>query len=70
MNVFEFDKSLLERLQESENVLHCKDAAVPASEVRSEWCYHIELQIEPAGKLHLNIQIDDLSHHFIGNISI
>lgn len=54
MNVFEFEKSLLERLQESENVLRCKNVPVPASEVRSEWAYHIELQIEPAGKLEIN----------------
>lgn len=65
MNVFEFDKSLLERLQESENVLHCKDVAVPASEVRSEWCYHVELQIEPAGKLHFNIKINNFTQRFI-----
>lgn len=50
MSVFEFDKSLLERLEESAIVLQCKGAAVPASEVRSEWSYHVELLIEPAGK--------------------
>lgn len=49
MNVFEFDKSLLDRLEESAVVLQCKGAAVPASEVRSEWSYLVELQIEPAG---------------------
>lgn len=57
MNVFEFEKSLLERLQESENVLRCKNAPVPASEVRSEWAYHIELQIEPAGKFKTKLNI-------------
>lgn len=50
MSVFEFDKSLLERLDESAVVLQCKGAAVSASEVRSEWSYHVELLIEPVGK--------------------
>lgn len=50
MNVFEFDKTLLERLDEAENVLQCTNSAVPASQVRGEWAHHIELQIEPAGK--------------------
>lgn len=53
MSVFEFDKSLLLRLDESAVVLQCKGAAVPASEVRSEWAYHIELLIEPAGEKHI-----------------
>lgn len=51
MNVYEFEKSLLTRLEESSNVLQCKDVPVPASQVLSEWAYHIELQIEPAGML-------------------
>lgn len=51
MSVYEFEKSLLVRLEESTNVLQCRDEAVPASEVRSEWAYHVELQIEPAGRL-------------------
>lgn len=50
MNVYEFEKSLLTRLEESSNVLQCKDMPVPASEALSEWAYHIELQIEPAGE--------------------
>lgn len=50
MSVYEFEKSLLVRLEESTNVLQCRDEAVPASEVRSEWAYHVELQIEPAGR--------------------
>lgn len=49
MSVYEFEKSLLVRLEESTNVLQCKSVAVPASEVRDEWAYHVELQIEPAG---------------------
>ena len=53
MNVYEFEKSLLVRLEESTNVLQCRDDAVPASEVRSEWAYHVELQIEPAGRFNL-----------------
>lgn len=49
MNTFQFEKSLLVRLEESENVLKGKNSLIPASAVRSEWAYHIELQIEPAG---------------------
>ncbi|XP_067621875.1 protein nessun dorma [Eurosta solidaginis] len=49
MDVFEFDKCLLDRLEESMNVLSWKDEIIPASQVRSEWSYYIELQIEPAG---------------------
>lgn len=51
MNVHEFEKSLLERLEESCNVLQCKGSPVPASEVRDEWACHVELLIEPAGKI-------------------
>lgn len=51
MSVFEFEKSLLTRLEESTDVLQCKNEPVPASQVRAEWAYHIELQIEPAGWL-------------------
>jgi len=50
MEVYEFDKSLLERLDESMVVLSWKDDAIPASQVRTEWAYYIELQIEPAGE--------------------
>lgn len=50
MNVYEFEKSLLKRMEESRNVLQCKGAPVPASEVREEWACHVELIIEPAGK--------------------
>lgn len=49
MKVYEFDKNFLNRLSESETILNCKDKPVPASQVRSEWACHIELQIEPAG---------------------
>ncbi|XP_054744668.1 protein nessun dorma [Anastrepha obliqua] len=49
MEVYEFDKCLLHRLEESMNVLSWKDKGFPASQVRSEWSYYIELQIEPAG---------------------
>lgn len=50
---FHFDKSLLTRLQECRDVLQpaSDSAAVPASRVRSEWAYFVELQIEPAGWL-------------------
>lgn len=51
MNVFEFEKSLLTRLEESCNVLQCKDSPVSALDVRDEWACHVELKIEPAGNL-------------------
>lgn len=50
MNVYEFEKTLLERMEESHNVLQCKGAPVPASDVREEWACHVELKIEPAGE--------------------
>lgn len=51
MDVYEFEKSLLERMEESCNVLQCKGSPVPASDVREEWACHVELKIEPAGEL-------------------
>lgn len=54
MDVFEFEKSLLERMEESHNVLQCKGSPVPASDVREEWACHVELKIEPAGKFHFD----------------
>lgn len=50
MDVHEFEKSLLQRMEESCNVLQCKGSPVPASDVREEWACHVELKIEPAGK--------------------
>lgn len=50
MNVYEFEKSLLQRMEESCNVLQCKGSPVPASDVREEWACHVELKIEPAGE--------------------
>ncbi|XP_055921308.1 protein nessun dorma [Eupeodes corollae] len=49
MEVYEFDKCLLNRLEESMDVLSWKDGVIPASRVRLEWSYYIELQIEPVG---------------------
>ncbi|XP_055858410.1 protein nessun dorma [Episyrphus balteatus] len=49
MDVYEFDKCLLHRLEESMDVLSYKDGVIPASRVRLEWSYYIELQIEPVG---------------------
>lgn len=54
MDVFEFEKSLLERMEESHNVLQCKGSPVPASDVREEWACHVELKIEPAGKFNFD----------------
>lgn len=55
MNVYEFEKTLLERMEESRNVLKCKGSPVSASEVREEWACHVELKIEPAGKISMQI---------------
>lgn len=49
MEVYEFEKCLLNRLEESMDVLSWKDGVIPASRVRLEWSYYIELQIEPVG---------------------
>lgn len=51
MDVYEFDKSLLVRLEESCNVLQCTSSRIPASGVREEWACHVEMKIEPAGKI-------------------
>lgn len=55
MDVYEFEKSLLERMEESCNVLQCKGAPVPAADVREEWACHVELKIEPAGEFDLKL---------------
>lgn len=49
MAVFQFDKSLLSRLQECSDVLQASKSPVPAANIRSEWSHFIEIQIEPAG---------------------
>ncbi|EDV99074.1 protein nessun dorma [Drosophila grimshawi] len=49
MDVYTFEKSFLERLKEAEAVLSWDGAAMPASQVCSEWKAYVELQIEPAG---------------------
>ncbi|KAH8377499.1 hypothetical protein KR093_005754 [Drosophila rubida] len=49
MDVYSFEKSFLERLKEAEAVLSWEGAAIPASQVRSEWKSYVELQIEPTG---------------------
>lgn len=49
VKIFRFDKSLLTRLQECTDVLQVDDRPVPASRVRREWAYFVELQIEPTG---------------------
>lgn len=53
MQIYEFDKCLLERLQETMDVLSWRCPKIPASQVRKEWSYFIELQLEPAGKIEL-----------------
>lgn len=49
MDVYTFEKSFLERLKEAEAVLSWEGAAMPASQVRSEWKSYVELQMEPTG---------------------
>ena len=49
MEVFTFDKSLQERLTDITNVLCNREEIVPASQIRPEWAYHIELVLEPVG---------------------
>lgn len=49
MDVYTFEKSYLERLKEAEAVLSWDGAAMPASQVRSEWKSYVELQMEPTG---------------------
>lgn len=49
MEVFQFDKSMMDRLEEAQNVLNC-NKMIPASRVVEEWSYNVELLIEPAGK--------------------
>lgn len=48
MEVFQFDKSMMDRLEEAQNVLAC-NKVIPASRVVDEWSYNVELLIEPAG---------------------
>ncbi|XP_062548501.1 protein nessun dorma isoform X2 [Armigeres subalbatus] len=49
MEVYEFEKSLLTRLQETSDVLCARGIALPASEVRTEWANYVEMAIEPTG---------------------
>ncbi|XP_033209282.1 protein nessun dorma [Belonocnema kinseyi] len=49
MEIFTFDKSLQERLVDFSEILSNREDIVPASQIRSEWAYHIELVIEPVG---------------------
>lgn len=48
MEVFQFEKSMMDRLEEAQNVLSC-NKVIPASRVAEEWSYNVELLIEPAG---------------------
>ncbi|KAK0095817.1 hypothetical protein PV326_007291 [Microctonus aethiopoides] len=49
MEVYTFDKSLQERLVEFTEILSSRGTIVPASQIKSEWSYHVELVIEPVG---------------------
>ena len=49
MEIFTFDKCLQERLVEFSGILSSREDVVPASQIRSEWAYHVELVIEPVG---------------------
>ncbi|XP_055546279.1 protein nessun dorma isoform X2 [Wyeomyia smithii] len=49
MEVFEFEKSLLVRLQEAQDILGARDIPVSASGVRNEWANYMEVALEPTG---------------------
>ncbi|XP_033334782.1 SHC binding and spindle associated nessun dorma [Megalopta genalis] len=49
MEIYTFDKSLQERLVELTEILSSRDEIVPASQIKAEWFYHVELVIEPTG---------------------
>lgn len=49
MDVFEFDKSPYMRLEECSEVLKYSTNKVGASDVKREWSYFIEIQLEPTG---------------------
>lgn len=49
MEVYEFDKNCLVRLNELLSVLDCKNGPVQSSLIKTQWSYHLELQMEPTG---------------------
>ncbi|XP_076291028.1 protein nessun dorma-like [Lasioglossum baleicum] len=49
MEIYTFDKSLQERLVELTEILSSRGENVPASQIKSEWSYHVELVLEPVG---------------------
>ncbi|XP_043466203.1 protein nessun dorma-like [Leptopilina heterotoma] len=49
MEIFTFNKSLQERLVEYTGILSNREEIVSASQIRSEWSYHVEFVIEPVG---------------------
>ncbi|XP_015592362.1 protein nessun dorma [Cephus cinctus] len=49
MEIYTFDKSLQERLVEYTAILSSRGEIVPASQIKAEWSYHVELVIEPVG---------------------
>lgn len=55
LTVFRYEKSLLSRLHECKDVLKTAERTVPASKVREQWRYFIEMQVEPAGRIELRI---------------
>ncbi|XP_055600450.1 protein nessun dorma isoform X2 [Uranotaenia lowii] len=48
MDIYEFEKSLLDRLTETSDVLSARDI-IPANEVRTEWANYVEIMAEPTG---------------------
>lgn len=49
MDVYEFEKSLLTRMQEISAVLGARDEPIGAGAVRTEWANYVEIAIEPTG---------------------
>lgn len=50
MEVFNFEKTLLTRLNESIDVLRVTSEPISASNVRREWSYFVEINTESAGR--------------------
>ncbi|XP_014215719.1 protein nessun dorma [Copidosoma floridanum] len=50
MEIFTFDKCFQERLEEFTNIIVSgREDVIPATQVRTEWIYHVELVVEPVG---------------------
>lgn len=48
-NIYVFQKTCEERLEEYTNILSTEGKLIPASQIHAEWCCDVELVIEPVG---------------------